>query len=469
MSLATLGIDLGLSGARAAVVDEAGNLLGRGRTAGKPWHKGPDLAEREPEEWHEEALAAGRMALDEAGHSAIAAIGIGALGPCPVLLDGALRALAPAPLFSLDRRAEATRQRLIASHALEPEALGPDHALPKLIWWREHDPALIGRAKWVVDATGFLVARLTGRAVMDPITAEDYVVQGIESPVPLPAPARADSFAGGLLPDAAKRLGLATGTPVTVGSYDSYVDIAGSGAAKPGEGCIVLGSTMILGRVLAAPEQVPGLRCQPRIGGGWFLGGWTSAAGSLLDWSRDLIGEDAADRESLASLMPGAGGLLVLPYFAGERAPIWDPAARGAILGATLATTREQLRRAMIDGVALSALDMAKHLPKSRDDRTAWRLYGGGARNAVLAQALADALARPLAVLAHAGEAMAPALLAFAAMGHQVQPRVAEELAPNGERSARFETLYAIYRGLYPALSNSMHALGQLAGGKEDR
>ena len=374
VSLAALGLDLGLSGARAAVVNEAGELLGSGRAAGKPWQGAPDIAERDPEEWYEEILAAGRMALGQAGDNAIAAIGIGALGPCPILLDAELKALAPAPLFSLDQRAEATRQQLIAAHGLSSEALGPDHALPKLFWWREHEPALIGRAKCVVDATGFLVARLTGRPAMDPITAEDYAAPGIASPVPLPPSARALSVAGSLLPGVAKRLGLPSGIPVAVGSYDSYVDIWGSGARKPGEGCIVLGSTLILGRLVAGPVEAPGLRCQPAIGEGRFLGGWTSAAGSLLDWSRELLGDGANDPASVASLMPGAGGLLVLPYFAGERAPVWDPAARGAILGATLATTREELARAMIDGVALSALDIAARLPDAGDAGQAWRL-----------------------------------------------------------------------------------------------
>ena len=467
MSLAALGLDLGLSGARAAVVDESGELLGRGRVAGKPRQAGP--AERDPEEWYEETIAAGRMALDEAGHPGIAAIGVGALGPCPVLLDAALRPLAPAPLFSLDQRAEATRQRLMAAHGLSPEALGPDHALPKLHWWHEREPALIGRATCVVDATGFLVARLTGRAVMDPITAEDYTAPGIAPPVPLPPLARADSLAGSLLPGTAERLGLPPGVPVAVGSYDSYVDIWGSGARKPGERCIVLGSTLILGRVTAGPEHAPGLRCQPHIGEGRFLGGWTSAAGSLLDWSRGLLGDGAADRAPLASLMPGAGGLVLLPYFAGERAPVWDPAARGAILGATLATTGQELARAAIDGVALSALDIATRLPGRDDTAGAWRLAGGGARNEVLAQALADALGETLALLAHPGEATAPALLAFAAIGRTVLPRIERRLAPDPARHARFARLYAIYRGLYPALADAMHELGRMADQKEDR
>ena len=112
---------------------------------------------------------------------------------------------------------------------------------------------------------------------------------------------------------------------------------------------------------------------------------------------------------------------------------------------------------------------MDTRLPGRDDAAEAWRLAGGGARNAVLAQALADALGETLALLAHPGEATAPALLAFAAIGRTVLPRVERRLAPDPARRARFARLYAIYRGLYPALADSMHELGRLADQKEDR
>ena len=133
MTLPALGIDLGLSGARAAVVDRAGRLLGRGRVA-SALRREARKAEHAPEAWQEAAFSAGRQALQEAGCRGVAGIGVGALGPCPVLLDGEGRPLSPAPLFSLDNRAEGHRQRLAARMGLGQEDLGPDHALPKLLW-----------------------------------------------------------------------------------------------------------------------------------------------------------------------------------------------------------------------------------------------------------------------------------------------------------------------------------------------
>lgn len=456
MTRPALGIDLGLSGARAAVVDAAGRLLGRGRVASAAQRREAGKAEHAPEAWQEAAFAASRQALREAGCRVVAGIGVGALGPCPVLLDHEGGPLAPAPLFSLDNRAEGHRQRLAARMGLGQADLGPDHALPKLLWWKDESPALIARASTVVDVAGFIVSRLTGRPVMDPITAGDYRVTGVEMPVPIPEPRAADAIAGELLPAAAAKLEIEPGAPVAVGGYDSFVDIAGTGTLLPGEACIVLGSTMVLGAVVDQTPAAPDMRASLHIGPGWFFGGWTSSAGSLLDWSRAVLGEGGEE-----DLPPGAGGLLSLPHFAGERAPIWDPAASGLLLGLTLQTTQAQIRRALIDAVALSARDLAGRLRDVEIRR--WRLGGGGARNAVLAQALADAVGRPLECLVDAGEAVAPALLAFRAVGCRVGPRIAGVLTPDAARHDKYERLYSIYRGLYPALAGSMHALAKFS------
>ena len=145
-----------MSAVRAAVVDAEGRVhaaarrelattLGRGR------------AEHDPGEWLAGALAVAREAARRAG-GRIEAVGVGALGPAPLLVDADLEPLTPALLFALDRRAEEQRRALGVTH---------DHALPKLLWWQEHEPATWRRAATALDATGFLVARLTSSGRVD--------------------------------------------------------------------------------------------------------------------------------------------------------------------------------------------------------------------------------------------------------------------------------------------------------------
>ncbi len=466
MTRAALGIDLGVSGVRAAVVDENGRLLGRGRT--ECTHINRDQvgrAEHDPTLWFIEAVNAARLALTDAGEAAdsVQVIGIGALGPCPVLLDADLKPLAPAPLFSMDTRAEGARLRLLKETGLGDDALGPDHVAGRLRWWRDEAPNVLSAARWVVDATGFLVGALTGMPVIDRITAADHIAEGIEALVPSPEPRDPTAIAGGLTEEAAAALGLPPRTPVATGTYDTYVDLAGCGVRDPGDAGVLLGSTLILGAIVeqgdAATAVGAGLRLTPHLGRGSFLGGWTSAAGGALSWA-----EKAFAPGDPASVEPGAGGMLFFPGLDGERAPVWDPFASGVLVGFRTTTTPAHLRRAVLDGVALSALDLALRLATIADSPATWRAGGGGVNDPTWTQAIADALGAPLEVVAHAGEAVPAALLALAAVGIDVKPAVARVVTPNPAATETYALLLPRYRELYPALATTMHALADPSG-----
>jgi len=459
-----LGIDLGLSSARAAVFDSQGRLLGSGRSATPSRRQKQDGPDRLPKAWLAAAIAAARMALAKAAPPRIDAIGIGAFGPCPVLLDAHARPVMAASMFSFDSASEQHRLRLIKKHRIPKHLLGPDNMVSQLLWWRAQSPDSFARATQVSDVAGFLVASLTGRAVIDPITLNDYSCPGLTLPIALPDVVAADAMAGGLTPEMADKIGLPAGTPVTVGTYDSHVDIAATGATRNGQAAILLGSTIVMGTIVP-PDFKPatatkrGLRLTPHVGRGWLLSGWTSSSGSLIDWADNMVG----DKSAMPASTPHETGVLVLPYFSGERAPVWDSLARGAILGATLTTTRDDIRRATIEGIALSTFDIGERLFRAGGRKTHMRVAGGGLRNATWAQATADALGCKLEAIAHAGESIGPAALAMRALGEKFDAGIAKVIAPDQRRHARYRKLYRIYRGLYPALRNSMHELGRMA------
>ena len=449
MSEGALGVDVGLSGVRATVVRDDGTLVATARRGYRRQKRGGDIAEHDPRDWIEGMAAAGREAVAGAPDVRISAVGVAALGPAPVLVDAGLRALTNAPLFGLDRRAEQHRRRMTQGLVAEEAAGTLDNALPKLSWWQETEPELADRAAWALDATGFLVASLTGVAVMDTITAADYELPGIEAPFALPAPLDPAAVAGELGRGPAQDLGIAAGLPVVAGTYDSFVDIAAAGVRQPGDGGIVLGSTMIVCRATEQAEPQHGLGVSGYPGTGILLGGWTLCGGLVLDWFSDSIGGGRSQAELIgAASRVDSGGILALPYLAGERTPLWDPNARATLVGLSLDSGLEQIYRALVDSLAFVVRDHTERIERVLGPCPAWRLTGGGTRNRLWVEATADAVGAPLEVPTDAAEAVGPALLALRALGFDPERRAAATVAPNPKRALHFDSMLPVFRGL---------------------
>ena len=446
-----MGVDVGLTGIRAAVVRRDGTLAASARRRHQRARFGEGIAEHDPRDWLQGMVATGKEAVAGAGDVPIGAIGVAALGPAPLLVDGALAPLTKAPLFSLDRRAEPQRRRMTRGLAAEVAARTLDNALPKLAWWRDNEPTLSTRAAWALDATGFLVASLTGVPVMDTVTAADYVLPGEEAAFPLPVPTDPLSVAGELAAGAAERLGLPAGLPVVCGTYDSFVDLAAAGVRAPGDAGTVLGSTMIVCRAAEEAQPQHGLGVSRYPGRGLLLGGWTLSGGLVLDWFADGLG-GGRSQDELAAMAAGvdAGGLVALPYLAGERTPIWDPNARAALLGLGLDSGPEHVYRALIESLALVVRDHTERIERALGPCPAWRVTGGGTRNGVWLQATADAVGAPLEVAADAAEAVGPALLALRALGFDPQREPIATIEPDPVSAPRFASMLASFRALAP-------------------
>jgi xylulokinase len=449
VSEGALGVDVGLSGVRATVVRDDGTLAASARREHRRARRSAGIAEHDPRDWLEGTAAAGREAVAAADDVRVTAVGVAALGPAPVLVDAALEPLTPAPLFALDRRAEPQRRRLTEGLAADRAAGTMDNALPKLVWWRENEPALSRRAAWALDATGFLVGSLTGVAAMDTVTAADYALPGVAAPFPLPAAIDPESVAGELRARPAEKLGLPSGLPVVVGTYDSFVDIAAAGVRRTGDAGILLGSTIIVCRATESAEPQHGLGVSAYPGEGMLLGGWTLCGGLVLDWFADGMSGGRSQRALAdAAMRVDAGGLLALPYLAGERSPLWDPGAGAALVGLDLDSGPAQVYRALVESLALVVRDHTERIERVLGPCPAWRLTGGGTRNRLWAEVTADAVGAPLEVAADAAEAVGPALLALRALGYEPKRPTADTIAPDPERARRFASRLPVFRAL---------------------
>jgi xylulokinase len=255
--------------------------------------------------------------------------------------------------------------------------------------------------------------RLTGQAACDPSTAmlasplfdaragrwSDEAAQAAGVPLRLLPPiARAHDVLGGVTQQAAAATGLREGTPVVGGGGDFAASALGAGVADEGQACLMLGSAGNLLMPLREPSFDARLIQSHHVGCDRWLALGGTLCGAALEWFRRTFapGEPWETLEAEAAAVDPAAGLLVLPYLQGERTPVWDEAARGAIVGLDLTHGRAHVYRALLEGIALGfrdCLDVAREAGVAFTEVVA---ANGAGRSALLRQALADALGLPL-------------------------------------------------------------------------
>ena len=379
-------------------------------------------AEHRPEQdWWGDFVWLCRTLLAESGLDAsqVKAVGASAIGPCmlPVDADGA--PLMNAVLYGVDTRASREIEDLtesigadrILSHggnALTSQAVGP-----KILWLKRNRPDIYAKARKFLNATSFLVHRLTGRFVMDRYCASnvaplydiekgtwsDALTQDITDLECLPGIGWTTEIAGGVTRKAAEETGLAFGTPVIVGTIDAAAEAISVGVLDPGEMMLMYGSTIFTIRIgferirdrrlWHAPWLFPDQHaCMAGL----------ATSGTLTHWFADQLARDLGRETAMAALAaeaqaspPGARGLVFLPYFSGERTPIHDPNAKGAIVGLTLAHTRADIYRALLEGIAFATNHIFDTYAEAGASPSTIVAVGGGLRNQIWTQTTSDA------------------------------------------------------------------------------
>lgn len=479
-----LGIDLGTTSCKAGVFDAAGRLLGLGAAGYPTYRPQPDAAEQEPAEWWAAVRSAVADALRAAGAEAgqVAAIGLSGQIPTLVLTDRHGRPLLRAVTWQ-DGRGAGFAMRF------SPEDLGidlmPSHTWPagRLNWLRQSEPELVERAAHFLMAKDWLYLRLTGRIGADASSwrglihlqtgrMSDAVRASVGwAEAKLPPILEPTDTDGRLRPEPAAELGLRPGTPVTVGWLDSWCNFLGSGMNRPGLGFDICGTSELAGVVTARPEHSPGLTTAPFVDGLHLLYGPTQAGGSSLDWFAQATGTTvAAALEAAAKAPPGARGLLFLPYLQGERAPIWDPLARGAFIGLHREHGLPEMARAVLEGVAFTVRQLIRAGATVPAEVIA---SGGGARSPLWTQIKADVLGVPVTTLEVSETGVLGAAM-LAATGLGWFAGAVEAAAAMVRRTRTFQPepdpVYAhnfgVFTGLYGALRD---AFAQLAASPTQR
>ena len=280
--------------------------------------------------------------------------------------------------------------------------------LPKMAWLAEHEPGTMSRTAAFGDATSFLVARATGRVALDPTAAGATGMfdprrrrwsRGLARLSGMPLD-RMPPIVECAQTAAAQALGLRTGTPVAMGMADIPAAALGSGATRPGDAHVYLGTSAWIAMTLTRPRNVP------RAGivsvahpepGACLLIAESETAGACRDWATDHLEVDHAGLDALAAgSPPGARGLLFCPWLFGERSPVPDSGLRGGLLNLSLGHTRADTARAVLEGVALNLRWILDAVDGATGRRGPLRAIGGGAQSDLWLQILADILAQPI-------------------------------------------------------------------------
>ena len=425
MGAVVIGVDIGTTVTKAAAFDASGRLVARAAAATTWQSPRPGWAEVDMEAlWQHVAATLRDLCARLASGDTVAAVGISAFMGGAWLLDTAGDPVRSAILWN-DARAAAVLDQLrdenllARSFAISCNALTPGFSLVVLRWLRDHEPAVLERARAALFAKDWIRFRLTGELATDGSDAShapgdavrrtyskkilaDWGLAELASLLPAVLPSEA--VAGTVTVEAAAATGLPAGTPVVTGLADVSSILVGGGVVAAGQASTILGSACLNSVVTDQPVW------EPRGIGLSFLippARWTrtmpNQTGTLaLEWfKRELApgSDDAALDEAAARVPRGARGLLFHPYLngTGVLAPVYEPHARGRLWGLATEHTRWDILRSIYEGVAYAVADCADLLPPATGASV---LLGGGARSRLWRQIIADVTGRAYTVAA---------------------------------------------------------------------
>ncbi len=482
-----LGVDVGTSSTKGVLVDLDGTVLAstvREHDVARPR---PGWVEMDAGVWWDEFASITRE-LVATTQEIVVAVGVSGMGPCVALADGDGVPLRPAILYGIDTRATAQVARLTRELGADEilsrggSALSTQAAGPKIAWVAENEPSVFSRTRKMFMPASWLAYRLTGAYVLDHQSASrcsplyDSIAQGwynqwarpIVGEIELPALVWADTVVGEVTSVAAEATGLLVGTPVVSGTIDAWTEAVSVGAQEPGDLMLMYGTTMFLVNTIADRITIPELwGTVGAFEGTRNLAGGMATSGAITGWLRGLVGSPSYPTllEEAATSGPGAHGLLMLPYFAGERTPIADPDARGVIAGLTIEHTRGDLYRAALEATALGVRHNVEAIRAAGGTIDRVVAVGGGTQGDLWLQVVSDVTGltqevRSVTIGASYGAAFLAAGAVATVAITEWNP-VLRTVAPDSALAADYDALYALYLELYAATAGVAHSLAE--------
>jgi xylulokinase len=503
-----LGVDIGTYSTKGLIVDPSnGHVIGSHSIEHGLSMLKPGFVEQDADAiWYNEFAQICRKLIAESGIDPreIKGVGVSGIGNCALPIDENGKPLRPGILYGIDTRATAEiaeleakfgREKIfkLAGTHLSSSAIGP-----KILWVKHNESEIYAKTRWWLNSHSYIVYRLTKHATIDIYSSGGYApmldiekirwneeMANIIAPLAtMPDLLWSSDIAGEVASEAAIETGLAEGTPVITGTIDAAAEAISAGLTDVGDMMLMFGSSNSL---ILRTDRL--FRTQNFWGLNWTepdtyaIVGGMSTAGSLTRWFRDNFAQQEITAQKnggvnayteLVKLAgdspPGANGLITLPYFNGERTPIYNPDARGVLFGLTLKHTRADIYRSLLESVGFGIRHNVEVLIAENAIPKRILGVGGGTKNLEWMQIICDIANIGLDIPKQ--QTGSPYGVAFmAGIGtilvsgwEEIKNWIGDtiKLHPNPKNTEVYEPYYQIYRSLYEQTKSVMTDLSDI-------
>jgi xylulokinase len=501
-----LGIDIGTSGCKIAIFSRDGKAVSTVTEEYPVYYPAPGCVEQDPDDWWNAVCRGTKKLLtgNSVDPADIAGVGVGGQSWAAIAVDSRGEVLMKNPIW-MDTRSEAICRKLNDSvgadelFAVSGNPLKAQYTTGKILWYKEKVPEVYKKIDKILQSNSFIVYRMTGVISQD--ASQGYGLHcfnmrkccwdramcaslGINYSF-LPEILGCHEIAGNVTRSAAQSMGLKEGTPVVAGGLDAACGTLGAGVLRPGQtqeqGGQAGGMSICVEEYCADPRLILSFHVAQ---GKWLLQGGTTGGGGAMRWFNEQFGYEESKKarqmgktplallDRLAETAPpGSGGVVFLPYLAGERSPIWDEKAKGVFYGLDYSKTKAHMARAVMEGVAYSVRHNLEVANGAGAPVGIMRSMGGAANSRFWTQMKADITGKPIEVPAtDTATTLGAALLAGVGTGvyrsfdEAVKETVVvkQKYEPDVRPKEEYDHGYEIYLELYESLKNLMD--GQKVG-----
>ena len=495
-----LGIDIGTSGCKTALFAVDGRVAGEEKEEYPVYYPEPGFVEQDPQDWWTAVCRSIKRLIKKSGVDPkdIAGVGVDGQSWAAIAVDETGGVLTRNPIW-MDTRSQKICDQINKEigedtiFSLSGNPLKAQYTTGKILWYKQNKPEIYKKINKILQSNSYIVFRLTGEITQD--ISQGYGIHcfdmrngrwdqnmgdalGLNMDM-LPEISACHDVVGRVTKTSAQMTGLVPGTPVVAGGLDAACGTLGAGVIDSGQtqeqGGQAGGMSICIDEYCAVKNLILSYHVAPEK---WLLQGGTTGGGGICRWFEEQFGfEERAKAEELgvsslkllddlAETIPaGSGGVVFLPYMAGERSPIWDENAKGVFYGLGYNKTRGHLARAALEGVAYSLRHNLVAAAEAGADVKTMRAMGGAANSRLWTQIKADVTGKPIEVPASdTATTLGAAILAGVGVGVyrdfdeavKTTVQVKRRHEPNQELYETYTKGYQVYRELYESLKHLM-------------